>query len=138
MGRCRSRQSKSLLLSVLSATLLLASIHPAAAAPGGEPTTTIRHTSTITIVQTVYPSTEAAAVATGTASAATDEHSYTDDGVFKNTVLDVSNTVRQNYNASELAWNDTLADYAQSWSEGCKFEHSVRRYIVPSTTSTAR
>ncbi|KAL1623577.1 hypothetical protein SLS56_008217 [Neofusicoccum ribis] len=92
---------------------------------GGEPTTTIRHTSTITIVQTVYPSTEAAAVATGTASAATDEHSYTDDGVFKNTVLDVSNTVRQNYNASELAWNDTLADYAQSWSEGCKFEHSA-------------
>lgn len=90
-----------------------------------ESTTTLRHTSTITVVQTIYAS---AAVATATASVTTDEHSYTDDAVFDNTVLDITNTVRQNYNASALSWNDTLADYAQAWSEGCKFEHSVRRF----------
>ncbi|KAK0622290.1 Protein PRY1 [Lasiodiplodia hormozganensis] len=90
-----------------------------------ESTTTLRHTSTITVVQTIYAS---AAVATATASVTTDEHSYTDDAVFDNTVLDITNTVRQNYNASALSWNDTLADYAQAWSEGCKFEHSNGPY----------
>ncbi|OJD32700.1 extracellular scp domain protein [Diplodia corticola] len=86
-------------------------------------TTTLRHTSTITIVQTIH-----ASAATATASATTDEHSYTDDGVFKSTVLNISNTVRQNYNASALLWNNTLADYAQAWSEGCRFEHSNGPY----------
>ncbi|KAL1643436.1 hypothetical protein SLS58_004794 [Diplodia intermedia] len=93
-----------------------------------ESTTTLRHTSTITIVQTIYSSGRVAAAATATASATTDEHSYTDDAVFNNTVLNISNTVRQNYNASALLWNETLAGYAQAWSEGCRFEHSNGPY----------
>lgn len=111
---------------VLSATYCFTTICSVSAATIGEPTSTIRQTSTITIVQTVFRATRTAAAATSTASASTDEHSYSDDSVFKNAVLDVSNTVRQNYNASALVWNETLADYAQSWSQGCKFEHSVR------------
>lgn len=113
---------------VLSATYCFTTICSVSAATIGEPTSTVRQTSTITIVQTVFRATGTAAAATSTASASTDEHSYSDVSVFKNAVLDVSNTVRQNYNASALVWNETLADYAQSWSQGCKFEHSDGPY----------
>ena len=97
----------------------------AAAALNGDSTTTLQHTSTITIVQTIHTSSSAAAVAIAVKSTTTDEHSYADDAVFNSTVLSISNTVRQQYNASALLWNDTLAGYAQAWSEGCRFKHSV-------------
>ena len=49
---------------------------------------------------------------------------YTNDDTFQNTILDVTNLYRRQHNASQLAWNNTLAEQAKDWSEDCKFEHS--------------
>ena len=51
---------------------------------------------------------------------------YTDDSLFQETILNVTNTYRKQHNATALRWNDTLAEYAEEWSEKCEFEHSVR------------
>lgn len=40
------------------------------------------------------------------------------------TILNVTNLYRQQHNASQLSWNESLAEYAKDWSEDCKFEHS--------------
>lgn len=50
---------------------------------------------------------------------------YTDDDVFQQAVLNVTNTYRKQHNATSLAWNESLAEYAKEWSERCEFEHSV-------------
>ncbi|KAH7915360.1 PR-1-like protein [Hygrophoropsis aurantiaca] len=38
--------------------------------------------------------------------------------------LDDHNNERSQYGAAALVWNDTLASAAQSWADGCVFEHS--------------
>ncbi|KAI5122586.1 hypothetical protein M0805_004802 [Coniferiporia weirii] len=40
------------------------------------------------------------------------------------TYLSTHNTVRAQHGASPLSWNDTLADAAQKWANGCVFQHS--------------
>jgi uncharacterized protein YkwD len=47
---------------------------------------------------------------------------------FKGTVLNVTNFYRQRHNASALTWNDTLANYAQNWANGCQWKHSVGNF----------
>lgn len=49
---------------------------------------------------------------------------YTSDSDFQNTILNVTNLYRQQHNASQLTWNESLAEYAEDWSKDCKFEHS--------------
>lgn len=49
---------------------------------------------------------------------------YTSDSDFQQTILDVTNLYRRQHNASQLSWNNTLAEYAKDWSEDCKFKHS--------------
>ncbi|KAF3032531.1 hypothetical protein E8E12_002558 [Didymella heteroderae] len=49
---------------------------------------------------------------------------YTSDSTFQQTILDVTNLYRQQHNASQLSWNESLAEYAKDWSEDCEFEHS--------------
>lgn len=49
---------------------------------------------------------------------------YANDDTFQKAVLDVTNLYRRQHNASSLAWNETLADFAKDWSEDCKFKHS--------------
>jgi hypothetical protein len=39
-------------------------------------------------------------------------------------MLNVTNLYRRQHNASQLAWNESLAEYAKDYSENCKFEHS--------------
>ena len=41
------------------------------------------------------------------------------------TALNVTNSFRQQHNASALTWDDTLANYAQNWTNGCQWGHSV-------------
>ncbi|KAH7077432.1 CAP domain-containing protein [Paraphoma chrysanthemicola] len=53
---------------------------------------------------------------------------YTDDKLFQEAVLNVTNTYRRQHNATGLVWNETLADVARSWSEGCVFGHSGGPY----------
>lgn len=50
---------------------------------------------------------------------------YTSDSAFRDAALEVSNLYRKEHNATELRWNETLAEMAQEWSERCVFEHSV-------------
>ena len=49
---------------------------------------------------------------------------YTNNDTFQKTILDITNLYRTQHNASQLAWNSTLAEAAKSWSDGCEFEHS--------------
>jgi uncharacterized protein YkwD len=58
-------------------------------------------------------------------SSSVDTKSYEDDSTFQKQILDASNQFRKQHNATELSWNDTLADAAEEWAEGCKFKHSV-------------
>jgi pathogenesis-related protein 1 len=38
--------------------------------------------------------------------------------------LSAHNTVRAQHGAVNLVWNNTLANAAQQWANGCKFQHS--------------
>lgn len=49
---------------------------------------------------------------------------YANDDKFQQAILDVTNLFRRQHNASSLAWNESLAEYAKDWSKDCKFEHS--------------
>jgi uncharacterized protein YkwD len=49
---------------------------------------------------------------------------YTSDSNFQKTMINVTNLYRQQHNASQLTWNESLAEYAKDWSEDCKFKHS--------------
>lgn len=55
--------------------------------------------------------------------------SYILDNVFKKIMLDVSNKYRYEHNATNLKWNDTLAQSAYDWAKQCRWKHSVR--IIP-------
>ena len=56
------------------------------------------------------------------------ETTYEDEDVFQQDILNTTNWFREHYNASELVWNDTLADFAQSVVKSCVFEHSGGPY----------
>ncbi|KAF1929894.1 PR-1-like protein, partial [Didymella exigua CBS 183.55] len=49
---------------------------------------------------------------------------YASDSNFQQAILDVTNLYRRQHNASQLSWNNSLAEYAKDWSEDCKFDHS--------------
>ena len=61
---------------------------------------------------------------------------YTQDDLFKTTILNVTNTYRKQHNATALKWNNTLADFAKDWSKKCEFEHSVCGLLSPTTTKS--
>lgn len=44
------------------------------------------------------------------------------------TILKVHNKLRAKHHAPALKWDDTLATYAQKWSNKCVFEHSDSPY----------
>ncbi|TQV91944.1 SCP-like extracellular protein [Cordyceps javanica] len=62
------------------------------------------------------------------------EPSYSKRHVFTSAVLGTTNAYRREHNASELAWNATLASFAASYLDGraqqagCAFEHSGGPY----------
>jgi uncharacterized protein YkwD len=51
--------------------------------------------------------------------------SFLNDNEFQSAVLNSTNTIRQQHNATALAWNSTLVSYAQNWSERCRPKKSV-------------
>jgi len=57
---------------------------------------------------------------------------YTDDSAFKKAILNSTNTYRKQHNATSLAWNTTLAEFAENWGESCEFGHSVCRSVYAS------
>ena len=53
---------------------------------------------------------------------------YTEPPVFKDAVLNSSNTFRHQHDAVALVWNDTLAKFAGKAAEPCKFAHTGGPY----------
>lgn len=49
---------------------------------------------------------------------------YTDDTAFQSAILTTTNLYRRQHNASQLAWNESLAATAKEWSDACAFKHS--------------
>lgn len=43
---------------------------------------------------------------------------------YQRIVLDQHNLHRQNHSAQALTWSDDLANQAQQWAQGCKFQHN--------------
>ena len=95
-----------LLLIPLSLSLLLALPVPA-------------RTSEITTL--TFTATASAA----TASDITAASDYDSDNAFMEAALLTHNFYRTEHGIANLTWNETCADYAEKWSEGCVFEHSV-------------
>ncbi|KAG6127171.1 hypothetical protein E4U12_006035 [Claviceps purpurea] len=61
----------------------------------------------------------------------TDEPQWKDPALFTSAILNSTNVYRQAHNASEVAWNQTLADYATDYlasDSGCLFAHSGGPY----------
>ncbi|KAG6119064.1 hypothetical protein E4U13_008029 [Claviceps humidiphila] len=60
-----------------------------------------------------------------------DEPQWKDPALFTSAILNSTNVYRQAHNASEVAWNQTLADYATDYlasNSGCLFAHSGGPY----------
>ncbi|KAF2178534.1 PR-1-like protein [Zopfia rhizophila CBS 207.26] len=65
---------------------------------------------------------------TASAAPAPTSTQYTNEKAFKDAVLNGTNTYRKQHNATALTWNDTLAEYAEGWSDKCQFKHSEGPY----------
>lgn len=61
-------------------------------------------------------------------ASADDTSQYTSDDLFESTVLNITNSYRQQHNASALEWNSTLASFASSHASDCAFAHSGGPY----------
>ena len=62
---------------------------------------------------------------TAAPSVPTNPPQYVSDSTFESAILNSTNLYRSQHNATALTYNDTLADFAQNYSSGCRFEHSV-------------
>ena len=51
--------------------------------------------------------------------------SYTDAETFQQDMLTAHNFYRDEHGVEDLVWNETSAEFAADWAEGCRFEHSV-------------
>jgi hypothetical protein len=79
-----------------------------------------------TVIVTVTETARATATAiTTTTPEVPQDPSYTSPRQFRSSILRTTNAYRAAHNASNLSWNETLADYAKDWAKGCKWEHSV-------------
>jgi len=50
--------------------------------------------------------------------------SYTDAETFQQDMLTAHNFYRDEHGVEDLVWNETSAEFAADWAEGCRFEHS--------------
>ncbi|KAL5321113.1 hypothetical protein ACEPPN_011925 [Leptodophora sp. 'Broadleaf-Isolate-01'] len=50
--------------------------------------------------------------------------SYTDADSFQKDMLTAHNFYRGEHGVKDLVWNETSADFASDWAEGCRFVHS--------------
>jgi hypothetical protein len=59
---------------------------------------------------------------------------YSNETNFRQNVIDVTNQYREQHNASKIAWNDTLAEFAEGVVDSCEFKHSVRQLLFSPDT----
>ncbi|RDW70721.1 putative extracellular SCP domain protein Pry1 [Aspergillus mulundensis] len=88
-------------------------------------TTSAAETTVVTVTETATAT--ATTLATATPEVPQDP-SYTSQRQFRSSILETTNIYRAAHNASGLRWNETLADFAKDWAEGCKWEHSSGPY----------
>ncbi|OAL28385.1 hypothetical protein AYO20_09502 [Fonsecaea nubica] len=79
--------------------------------------------ATVTVVGTTITQTFTAAASTTPLSP-----QYTDSLTFRESILNSTNFFRYEHSAGYIYWNETLASYAQSYSEGCVWTHSHGPY----------
>ncbi|EXJ96443.1 hypothetical protein A1O1_01569 [Capronia coronata CBS 617.96] len=82
-----------------------------------------QQTQTVEVVATTVTNYYTAAASTTSLSP-----QYNNSLDFRTSVLNSTNFYRYEHNASYIYWNETLARYAQSYSEKCVWEHSHGRY----------
>jgi hypothetical protein len=78
---------------------------------------------TVTVIGTTITQTFTAAASTTPLSP-----QYTNSLSFRENILNSTNTYRYEHSASYIYWNETLAAYAQSYSEQCLWQHSHGPY----------
>ncbi|KAL4748867.1 CAP domain-containing protein [Aspergillus terricola var. indicus] len=88
----------------------------------------ITATETTVIVTVTETATATATAITTTTPEVPQDHSYTSPSQFRSSILRTTNAYRNAHNASNLSWNQTLAEYAKDWAKGCKWEHSSGPY----------
>lgn len=101
------------------------------------PTSAYRQMSTVTISPT--PTTTVTVIVTASPSIPSGAPQFRDNATFASAVLNSTNVIRRAFNASALAWDQTLADFSSAylWSMGptnfsdgteCNFSHSQGPY----------
>ncbi|KAL4741065.1 CAP domain-containing protein [Aspergillus similis] len=88
----------------------------------------ISATETAVIVTITEIATATATAITTTTPEVPQDPSYTSPSLFRSSILRTTNAYRAAHNASNLSWNQTLADYARDWAKGCRWEHSSGPY----------
>ena len=78
---------------------------------------------TVTVIATTITQTFTAAASTAPVSP-----QYTQSLTFRESILNSTNTYRYEHSSGYIYWNETLASYAQSYSEKCVWEHSHGPY----------
>ncbi|KAH6682561.1 extracellular SCP domain-containing protein Pry1 [Halenospora varia] len=73
---------------------------------------------------TLIPTLTVLGFASAAPAPATQDISYTDNIVFRDTILNAHNFYRDQHSAQRLVWGDTLRASAQSWANGCVWAHS--------------
>ncbi|CBF89648.1 putative extracellular SCP domain protein Pry1 [Aspergillus nidulans FGSC A4] len=88
----------------------------------------ISATETTVIVTVTESATATTTATTTTTPKVPQDPSYTSPRQFRSSILRTTNAYRAAHNASNLSWNETLADYAKDWAKGCKWKHSSGPY----------
>ena len=121
-SRCRARQNSS--SAVLTAVASVSQSTSITSVQTGF--TTVFSSSPAPTVSSVSSSSSSstAAIAQDTSTSSTDSNGSDASDSDVDTYLSTQNSVRAQYGASALTWNNTLAAAAQQWSNGCVFQHS--------------
>ncbi|KAL5052155.1 CAP domain-containing protein [Aspergillus fruticulosus] len=85
----------------------------------------------MTVIVTITGTATATAIATATTTTTPEvpeDSSYTSPNQFKSSILETTNAYRAAHNASDLSWDETLANYAKDWAKGCRWAHSSGPY----------
>jgi hypothetical protein len=86
--------------------------------------------TSVTLTRTVYITVFLNAATSGTASPAPTSSTIatpamSNSNSLQSAVLNSTNYYRSVFQAQDLVWNDTLADFAEDYAQGCIWQHSV-------------
>jgi uncharacterized protein YkwD len=81
----------------------------------------------LSLLLVLLPSTLATVLTVTDTSAApvSTSSSYENDADFQSQILAATNFYRMEQGVAAVTWNQSMATYAQKWSDACVFKHSV-------------